>query len=361
MSKIDGKKVSLKNHLHEFAEYDLDNIVFADINESSVPDSNPPVKFHRINILTKNAKMKESEDGHMVPERDENGKVVTDGTLGSLIVGFDSMFSFGVSVSTDPNTKKVTGHSMSFCLYTKDGVTEKEIKIVDKLEALVLRCKEYLLTAKKSFKRPLLEMSDLKDMNKFVYWKVDEDGERVAGVGPTFSAKLIEFKERVDDKGNVQPYQMNTVFYLEDEVDDEGNPREVDPLSFLSDNANKKYNLCYVRPAIKIDSIFIGGKIINIQCKIVEADIKPIQGSSQRFLHRHQTPKDKISILTGGSKNVNPLLAISSSSSSSSSSVKEELSEDNESELENKNNDELHDEPPVAKKKVVKKIVKKSE
>jgi len=386
MSKINGKKVSKKNQLHDFLEYDLDNMIFTDAVEGAVPNSNPPVKFFRINILVKNAKLKEVKDvdGHITdvaeftdPVIDDNGvlveepKMVMSDTVGDFMLALDRMFSFGVSESTDPATGKVTGHSMSLCMYSKDGPTEREIKTVDKFEALIQKCKEYLLSVRKSVKQPLLEMSDLKNMNKLIYWKTDEDGNRVPGVGPTISPKLIEFKASVDSKGVEKPYQMVTTFYLEDEIDKEGNLREVDPLSFLSDNANKKFKLCYVRPVVKIDSIFIGAKI-SIQFKITEADIAPVQPGAQKFLHgRHKIKENLKTVInssSSSSKGINPLL----SSQPKKSSMKEESDEEDEEADDEESPpkvekpkpvavDELKDEAPVVKKKVVKKVVKKTE
>ena len=134
-----------------------------------------------------------------------------------------------------------------------------------------------------------MEMSDLKKLDKLLYWKEDEDGNRIAGVGPIFTPKLMEYKETKDKSGNIKPHQIATVFYLEDEVDDEGNPIEVSPLEYLADKNNKKY--CYVTPAIKIDNIFVGGTAITIQCKIYEADVATVQLGQQRLLHPASTSK----------------------------------------------------------------------
>lgn len=382
MSKVNGKKVSKKNQLHEFLDYDLDNLVFADATEGSVPNSNPPVKFYRINVLSKNAKLKDVMDEHgnvsEVPEFTEaviNDKgVVTDEpkmimteTVGDFMVTLDRMFSFGVAESSDPQTQKVTGHSISLCMYSKEGPTEREIKTVDKFEALIQKCKDYLISVRKTVKQPLLEMSDLKNMNKLLYWKKDEDGNRIPGIGPTLSPKLIEFKASVDSKGVEKPYQMVTTFYLDDEVDEEGNPREVDPLSFLSDNANKKFKLCYVRPVIKIDSIFVGSKI-SIQCKITEADITPVQAGAQKLLHgRHKIKENSKTVINSGyssSSGINPLL------NTPSKRFTEDDEEDDESEnVSNEDKkfsprsksspeEELKDDTPAPKKKVIKKLLK---
>ena len=350
MSNINGKKVSKKNQLHDFLNYDFNNLNFADAVEGSVPNSNPPVKFFRINILAQNEKYieKEDENGNITdeieytdPVKDDNGvlieepKMVMTDTMGDFLFTLDRSFSFGVSESTDPATNLVTGHQISMCLYNKDGPTEREIKVVEKFEMLIQKCKEHLLKVGKSIKKPRLEMSDLKNMDKLIYWKLDEEGERIPGVGPTISPKLIEYKK---------PYQMVTAFYLEDEVDDEGNPREVDPLTFLSDNKNKKFKLCYIRPVIKIESIFIGAKI-SIQCKISEGDISPVQAGVQKFLHGRQKTKE-----------ISKTIFLPKTNSS-----KDEDEEDEEKKEEKKSVEELSDDVPsvpAPKKRVVKKIKK---
>src|SRR5271170_7720652 len=106
MSKINGKKVTKKNQLHDFLDYDLNNLVFADAVEGTVPNSNPQVKFYRINVLAKNAKLKNVEDEYGnfvdVPEFTEpvieNGVVtkeptmVVSDTVGDFMVTLDKMF-----------------------------------------------------------------------------------------------------------------------------------------------------------------------------------------------------------------------------------------------------------------------------
>ena len=362
MSKIDNKKVSKKNQLHEFIEYDTKNILFADPVEGTVPGV--PGSYYRINILAKNAKLTQNEDGNFVPEfttpvlKDDvvvtEPEMIMSDTIGDFMVTFDKMFSFGVAESIDPTTQKVTGHSMSLSLYSKDGATEREIKTVDKLETFIERCRLHLLSVCKLVKKPKLLITDLKDMGKLLYWKLDDDGEKVPGMGPTFSPKLVEYKASVDSKGVEKPYQMITTFYLEDEVDDEGNPKEVDPLTFLSDNKNKKFKLCYVRPVIKFDSIFIGGKSISIQCKITEADITSVQVGSQRLLHNRHKFVTNSKSNSSSSSGVNPLLSGGGNSNKDEDSDEEE-EKDEHKEKQSVQQVELKDEPPVVKKKIIKK------
>ncbi len=204
-------------------------------------------------------------------------------------------------------------------------------------------------------------MSDLKAMDKLLYWKEDENGERVAGQGPSFSPKLIEFKARKDKNGKEKPYQMSTIFYLEDEVNENGDPVEVNPLDFLSTKTEKRY--CYARPAVKFESIFFGAKVISIQCKITECDVASVQMGPQRMLHGRNKVNVNNKLIINKSSGINPLL--------SSAPVKENNNEEKKSPTQTADSSttstsegELTDAPVVEKKKKTltkKKITESSE
>jgi len=345
MSKIDGVKVIKKNQLHNAETWNLDNIRFSDPEFTNIKVENAPdINFVRVNLLTVNEK--QDEEGNTVV--DENGNAVLDSTTGDLILKFPKSFCFGVSQGIDPKSKEVTGHSISLAMWEREGATEEQIKITTMMEELIEKCKDHVMSITKSepmkkLKKQKLEKSELKAMNKLLYWKTDENGDKVAGVGPTFSPKLIEYKARTDKQGNVIPAKMGSIFYS-DEVDEEGNPMEVDPFEYLSTKDKK----CYfkVTPAIKFDSIFIGGgSIYSIQTKVTEADIEKPQVSSQRLLHnRHNiTVSNKTAINVV--KSVNPLLASTSEESKPEGKVAVD--------------DELVDEDDKPKKK--KTLKKKSE
>ena len=362
MSKINGKKVSKQNLLHDVVDWNVDNITFADPEFSSIEQtSGPTISFVRINMLTQNHK--QTEEGKI--ETDEKGNPLNDDSIGELNLGFDRMFSFGVQETTSQETGAVTGHSMSFALWSREGATERDIKTTRKIEAIIQKCKEQVLAVRgsepmKKIKKSKLEMSDLKDMDKLLYWKTDENDERVPGQGPTFSPKLIEYKARKDPKtGKEKPYQMATIFYLENEVDENGEPLEVSPLEFLSTKTEKKY--CYARPVVKFESIFIGAKVISIQCKLTESDVAPVQSGPQRLLHgRHKVAvSNKVSINT--SKGLNPLLTsvphTEEKEEQKASSPKDSKDLDTEASKEKESTGgELSDDPPTDKPK--KKIVK---
>lgn len=332
---INGTKVTKKNNFYEVYDWNEDNIVFCDPVVKTVPGTEPKISFYSIPVLTKNV--------------DENGN--PDGTMGDLVLGFDKMFSFGVQENLDPTTKAVTGHSVALTMYNRDGATEKEIRAVSVIENVIKKAKDFLLENKKVIKKPKLEISDLKNMDNLLYWKLDEEGNKVQGQGPTFSPKLIEFKERKDDKGNVKPYQMNSIFYEVDEngdfteVDENGDPIIVNPLKYLSTKNSKNY--CYIRAAIKIEDIYFGSKIC-VRCKVTEADVTAVNMGPKRLLHSQRKVFVDTKIGFNTSSSVNPLIA----------SNFEKGEDDDESEDDKKKKVEEPSSP--VKKKKVSKPVKKS-
>ncbi len=295
MSKVKSVR---KNQLCDIANYNVNNMIFSDPIEEVVP--NQPFKGYRINISTKN----------------------DDGTVGSLLLTLDRLFSFGVQENADPATKKVTGHSLPICLWNKDGATETEIQASDKITEIIETCKKNAFENKSKLgkkSKDIESISSLKSFDNLLGWKTDENGERVMGVGPIISPKLIEFSARdgytKDGKTfKGREHKIDTIFYLTNEVDDEGNPREVSPLEFM----DKKY--CHVRAVIKIESIYFGSKF-TIQCKVTECEIEPIQSGNQRLLHFKPT-------VTSGVINKTNILMNASSSSSSSSTSEGELNDD---------------------------------
>ena len=318
MSTQISKKISKQNQLHYVENYNVDNIFFGEPEAYSIP-GDKPINFHRINIYTKN--------------QDENGKL--SGSVGDLILKFPKMFSFGVNANKDDNGK-LTGHSVSLCLWSKDGVSESELKATELLEGLIKKCKDKVFSLKKELKKPKMEMSDLKKLDKLLYWKEDEDGNRVQGVGPMFTPKLMEYKETKDKNGNVKPHQISTVFYLEDEVDENGNPVEVSPLEYLADKNNKKF--CYVTPAIKVDNVFVGGTAITIQCKIYEADVATVQLGQQRLLHP-SNPVKKHLIQSSETSTKPSQTIVNHSSDNKDNKVEDEEDDEDEDDEEDEDNE----------------------
>ena len=320
MSTQVSKKISKQNQLHNVENYNVDNVFFGEPEAYSIPGPTP-INFHRINIYTKN--------------QDDNGNLT--GSVGDLILKFPKMFSFGVTANKSQDEKTITSHSVSLCMWGKEGRSESEEKSTELLENLIKKCKDKLLSVKKELKKPKWDMSDVKKLDKLLYWKEDDDGNRIPGVGPIFTPKLMEYKETKDKNGNIKPHQIATIFYLEDEVDEDGNPLEVSPLEFLADKTNKKY--CYVTPAIKVDNIFIGGTAVTIQCKIYEADVATVQHGQQRLLHPSTNNKKPQS--SQSSQMTQPSQLNQTPNTKSNVQTKEESSDEEESEDEEDDDNEL--------------------
>ena len=277
MSKINNIKIDKQNRLHDLQTYDFKNLVFADPYEATIKGTNPPLKYQKINILTKNEKTREVEQpgGTLAYEEDLDMR----DSMGDLLFLMDNMFSFGVQENRDFNNDKLTGYTMSIALDDQHNPSERQLKTVSQFEKLILECKKHLLANRKALKLPKLDESDLKSMNNLIYQKKDEDGDRVPGTSSTISPKLSDC-----DDGDQK--KIITKFYLEGELDDDGEPVEVDPLKYLSDAAKKNFKFCHVRPVVKIESIYIGSTI-SIQLRITEAIITPPKPKTQTsLLHR---------------------------------------------------------------------------
>lgn len=329
--RVDGKDINKKTQLHDVTTYDVNNIVFADAESGEVP--NQPIKYHRINVLTKNA----------------------DGSMGDLILEFPRMFSFGVQVQTDAKTFEPIGLSMSMCLTSK-GVTptHDEQKSVDFLTALIEKCKDHVLTVKKTIAQPRLERSHLDPMDKLIYRKQDASGEYIQGEVPTFSPKLLELKERIDPKTKkITPKKMLTVFYKEGEVDSRGEGIEVDVTDYISTKETRNY--CYVRPAVKIDNIYIGAGKISIQCKLSEASVEPASMGTKRLLKTNRpvyNAPTSIPLITAEVEQA------AEESEQEEDDDDEEVAAADEDMADEEPEPEVVQEPVVEPKKMVKKIVR---
>ena len=235
--------MSMNTQLSSPNDFDVTKMVFSKPVKGSAKtlDGEPQIKFSRIMISTQNK----------------------DGTIGELVFPTTELFSFGVSTNTSQETGKVNGYSLPLCLWNKDNPTDLEKAFSTKLEEVVERCKDHLLleSTKEDIEKYELERAELKKLNSFIYWKRDK-GKIVEGTGPTLYPKLIESK-----KTN----KIITRFFDADDND-------IDAMSL-----NGKY--CWVKAAIKIESIFVGAKIA-LQVKVYEAEVRLIESGVKRLLRR---------------------------------------------------------------------------
>lgn len=259
MSKLVSKKVNLSarqanTQLTDPFEYNSNNIIFDDPAPESIPGQ--PGTNHRVNIGYKNK----------------------DKTEGFLILEFDACYCFGVSENQDKATNTLNGYILPISLYDMNGPTPKQQKVVEVLCDIVAQSKKQLLkddtqALMGKYDDDKIIDSDLRKVD-LIYWK-KENGKPVKEKGGTFYPKLLWSKAR-EKNGTFIDSKINTRFYKEDDLDEEGNPVEIDPLSYVG----KK---CMVTVAVKIESIFIGTKI-GIQAKVYEALVKDVETGPKRLL-----------------------------------------------------------------------------
>ena len=279
--------------LTDASDYDIKRITFSKPETGTIPGGN--LTFKRIRIGTRNE----------------------DGTQGDLILPTTEVFSFGVQENKDLTTGQTNGYIIPLCLWNKNGASKEEQEWTDTFDNIVEHTKEYILNHKDDIDKYDLEKSDLKKLNP-LYWK-RERGKIVEGRGPTLYAKLITSKKLS---------RVTSVFYNGD------TDEEFDPML-----ASQKY--CYVKAAIKIESIFIGNKV-SLQIKLYEASVRFLDSGPKRLLR----PKGDSELLV----NTKPEVKHEDSDSHSSAGSLSDHSDD----------EDRPKTPPAAPKKVVRrKVVRK--
>lgn len=242
-------------------------MIFSEPERGSVPDSTPKIEYMRINISSRNE----------------------DGTVGELVIPTERLFSFGVQTATSQETGKVTGYTMPLCLWNREQPTREEKVWVDTFGKIVDTCIDHLLEVKEEIDQENLtkqQLTAIKGGLDPLYWKkekiTDENGKmrtvKVTDQGPTLYAKLIFSKK--DSKFKSQLFDPND-----------------NPLDAL----DLRGKFCYVKAAIKVESIFISGTgKISLQVKLYEAVVEPSQNGMKRLLER---PKAKSMVLASEQEN----------------------------------------------------------
>lgn len=235
----------MSTQLSSPATYDVANMIFGKAIAGSASGANangPAIKYFRIPISTRNP----------------------DGSVGDLVFQTEELFSFGLSLNTDQTTGKIIGYTLPLCLWNKNGATVPEKAFSTAMEQVVEKCKDHLVldSTKVEIKKFNLKRDGLDSLSNFLYWKRGDDGMILQDKGPVLYAKLIESKK--NDK-------IITGFF-----DPNGN--DIDPLSL-----EKKY--CWVKAAIKIESIYVGSKI-SLQVKVFEAEVRLVESGIRRLLPR---------------------------------------------------------------------------
>jgi hypothetical protein len=241
----------------------------------TVPNSSPPISFHRLMIIIKNA----------------------DGTEGDLVFALDRCFSFGTGENKSPDTQKLNGYSTSVSMYDREGATPRQLQSVQFIAVLSEVITDHLLQeeVKAAMDNYELQAHHLEKLNPLYYKKVK--GKLVDGASPNFYPKLIWYGAGKDKNGKDRPANMRTKYYIEDEVDENGDQLEANPLDFIGVRH-------YITPAVKIESVFMGAKTKNLQCKVYEAEVKLADTGPKRLLKVAATRAPTV-IINGS----NPLLS----------------------------------------------------
>ena len=289
--------------------YNVNNIIFSKPEVGTIPGSVPKLSFKRIRIGTKN----------------------NDNSTGDLIIETPpELFSFGLQENRELGSGIVNGYVVPICLWNKNGATAQEKQFTELFEQIVNKCKQHLLDSKDEIERYDLDLSDLKNFNP-LYWK-KEKGKIVDGKGPVLYIKTLMSKKN----------EKISTFFINEETNEEMNPFDI----------LNKY--CFLKGAIKIESIFIGNKI-SLQLKLYEAVIKPIDMERKTLLRTNVVRKIDTSssdiFEAMNDENENDHMTENESNSSmvnlQPSSPKGSLKDDEEDDEEDEDEDEDEDESSV--------------
>ena len=194
----------------------------------------------------------------------------------NLILATPEVFSFGLASNKDEDAQKQEKYSLCLCLRNKNEPTPEQEEFVKTLKKIIDKCIEHFMQIRKTVKKLDTTEPELRKVKEGISplcFTVDDDGQ--IKNGPTLYAKLIT-KNPDKSKDQTTP-QIISKFYDANDVDVSGKERVLaNPLDLL----NKK---CYVRAALKIESIFIGAKI-RIQVKLHEALVSVISSEPERLL-----------------------------------------------------------------------------
>lgn len=239
--------------LTQVSGYNTENMIFSKPVVSNIANSSQ-MTYKRILISTKNP----------------------DNTQGDLIISTERLFSFGVG-TRNPEGDPKDGYQLTLSMHNRDNPTQKELEWINVFNSIVDKCKDHLVSIKDNL--GLYEMTKedslLKNCNPLKYKK--DKGKIVQGVPPILGIKLISKKN-----------EIISLFH-----DENGN--RIDPMTLL-----KKH--CNVTAAIKFESIFIGSKLIAIQVKLYEAQVKLVD-SGIRSLLNIQTTNSPVNICNKESSN----------------------------------------------------------
>ena len=234
------------------------SMIFGDVKECNIPNSK--LKYQTVNISSKNP----------------------DGTIGGCYLNLPELFSFGVNENRSlENPDKITGHSVALAMFSRDGATNEEKQSVETLKQVINLVSNNVRESARQNKlfvdTDMLELKMKKLETKILYQAVDKMTKKIKEPerGPTFNPKIAESKTRKDPKtGKEIPGKVDTVFYHKNDVDSNGEPKELNPLDYISHAEAKKY--FKLKAVIKIDHIYIGSQGVSVAMYVTEAILDPL-------------------------------------------------------------------------------------
>lgn len=280
--------------------YDLNRLTFCETVPEKVPQADadkPPMVNYRISIQDRRA----------------------DGKLQDFLIRTEDCFTYGISESFDQKSGELNGYSLPLPMWNQDGATPSQKYFTDLLEKKILdKIKDHLISVRKTFKQPDLELRDLRKM-KIFYRKKDDNGAVNADDPPTWYPKVI-----VSKKKNMK---IITRFYLMDEkgntcVDEDGKPIELDPIRL-------KEKWGRTRAVVKIESIYIRSEGCSVQMKIWEADYRPTEAALPR-----KVKVNKATATVVRSDETNPMNVLMLANQNNCSSIENSIVEESTSNTE---------------------------
>jgi len=261
-------------------DFDVNNLIFDEPIKTDARDGVPA--FYRINLATRIGK-----------------------TESELIFELDRCKMFGIKESVDKQSNKLTGYAVGIMMYDQIP-TERQTQTLQTLLSVVEKCKDHLMDAdikKKIGKHAgstAIKVREQLDVITPISFMKDKETQEIDNNQPVINAKLIYSKPKKDKEGNDVEGRIITRFYSEDEVDENGEPQELNIMDYLNKSG-------FIRAAVRFESIFVG-KDIKIQVKIYEAEVKfPEKSGFKRLLRFNGSSKTTTNIDLGELSQTEPI------------------------------------------------------
>jgi len=242
-------------------QFNANNIIFDGYQKRSIQDGK--ISYHQCNIRMR----------------------YPDGSEGPLIIGLPRCPTFGVSNKYGDTYDKL---SLSIILGEKDGSTEEQKSAIDMVKSIVDAAEKFSMTedSKAAIGRYDLQLHHMEDMSPMKIQKDKETKRPLTNKPPILAAKFM-----VRNNKETEEKRLESRFYVEDEVDEEGRPLACDPHDYIQ-------KMGYCTAYLKVESIYYGSKKFSLQIKVYECDIKSNETGFKSLLR----PSNKTIIRTSSKK-----------------------------------------------------------